>query len=143
MNTIRNRVKEMKLMRGRDLLGHDDNPRIHPLFQRQGVKGSVEETGVTDVLRAYYSERNGGKLTLLDGHVRREEFPDLTWPVIILDLTDEEADKQLLVEDGLGTMAEYDPVKVRELSARARIENVGLRAAAFPSCTSLNLQVKP
>jgi len=130
MNDIRNRVKEMVIMSGRDLLGHDDNPRVHPLFQRQGVRGSVNETGITDVLKAYYSEQNGGKLTLLDGHVRREEFPDLMWPVIILDINDEEADKQILVEDGLGTMAEYDPVKVRELSARANIQNSDLRAAA-------------
>lgn len=130
MDDIRNRVIEMRVISGRDLLGHDDNPRTHPLFQRKGVRGSVNETGITDVLRAYHSERNGGKLTLLDGHVRREEFPDLVWPVIILDLTDEEADKQLLVEDGLGMLAEYDPVKVKILAERARIKNSDLIAAA-------------
>lgn len=130
MNEIRNRIIEYTLKSGRDFLDHNDNPRVHPMLQRGGIRGSVNETGVTDVLRAYYSERNGGKLTLLDGHARRSEFPDLMWPVLILDIDDAEADKQILIEDGLGSMAEYDPVRVGELSARANIQNAELRAAA-------------
>ena len=122
-STPRVRIKDMKLIRGSELIGHDNNPRIHPLYQREALNGSIDQDGITDVLRAYPSARNGGKLTLINGHMRTDEHPDIHWPVVILDLDDEEADRQLLVSDAISSWAQMDPLKVDVLVTRAKAAN--------------------
>lgn len=123
------RILEMKVMRGRDISPHANNPYIHPTYARETLVGSVDQDGITDVLRAYYSERNGGSLTFLNGHMRAEEYPDAYWPVVILDLNDEEADRQLLVGDTIASWRQSDPLKIGDLVARANAMNAGLEKA--------------
>lgn len=126
---IRNRVVETRLVRAGDLLDHEGNPFIHPLFQRQAVEGTLEEIGIVDVLKVYPSARNGGALTLLDGHLRKHIDPDLVWPVAVLDLTDEEADAQLMLHNVTGQWAEVNPLAMQALIDRARSENEKTEAA--------------
>lgn len=126
---IRNRVVETVLMRAGDLLDHEGNPFIHPLYQREAVEGSLEEIGIVDVLKAYYSERSGGKLKIFDGHLRKSIDPDTMWPVVITDLTDEEADAQLVMHNTSGQWAEVNPLKMQELIERAKVHNEKLVAA--------------
>lgn len=110
--SIRNRVVEVRHMKPVDLKGHDGNFRLHPAFQRKALKGSLTEVGISDVLKAYHSERNGGALTLVDGHLRREDYGQVTWPVVILDIDDREADKLLLYFDAITALAELDADKL-------------------------------
>ena len=75
------------------------------------LRGLLEQVGVAGALIAYHSERNGGKLTLIDGHLRRQDF-DLDWPTLILDVNDAEADLLLATHDPLAALAEYDQQKL-------------------------------
>lgn len=138
---IRNRVVETRLIRAGDLLDNEGNPYIHPLFQQAAVEGSLEEVGIVDVLKIYPSERNGGKLTLLDGHLRKHVDPDLLWPCVILDLTDEEADAQLVVHNATGQWAEVNPLAMQALLEKAKLQNEKMQAAHSRMAESIAEQV--
>lgn len=95
-------------MRGSDLESHIGNWREHPIGQAQVLAGVLKEIGIADALLAWRSERNGGKLTTFDGHLRKEIAPDSEWPVLVTDLTDAEADAMLAVHDPIAGMASTD-----------------------------------
>src|SRR5437773_730344 len=113
-DTIRDRVQEFRRVPARELLDHEGNPRRHPQAQRDALRGVLEQVGIADALVAYHSQRNGGKLTLVDGHLRKQDY-DLDWPTLILDVTDEEADLLLATHDPLAALAEYDRPKLQAL----------------------------
>ena len=142
MSDIRNRVKEMVLLRGRDLMAHDGNFRMHPEMQKRALAGRLQQAGITGALKAYYSERNGGQLTLIDGHCRAEDHPDTTWPVLILDLNDQEADEDLMMWDTITTWAQTDPVKLNELVQKARVANAEIGVAIDRIRNSIRDQVE-
>lgn len=123
--TLRDRVQEFRRVSSVDLLDNAGNWRRHPLAQRQALAGLLQEVGIAGALTAYHSERNGGALTLIDGHLRKETAAT-EWPVLVLDVTDEEADKLLAVYDPLGAMAEADGEKLRALLADVETESEGL-----------------
>jgi len=97
-----------------ELMDNAKNWRIHPRAQEAGLAGVLGKIGKVDVLKAYISERYGG-LTLFDGHLRKHIAPDETWPVVICDLTDEEADLVIATLDPLSAMAEADAAQVQVL----------------------------
>ena len=107
---IRDRIVELVRVPASELVDNDRNWRVHPYAQRQAIAESLEGIGIADALIAYHSERAGGKLTLIDGHARREETEDdkVEWPVLILDVTDAEADQLLLTLDPMTGMASAD-----------------------------------
>ena len=78
--TVRNRIVEFTTVRAGDLVDHEGNWRVHPLYQREALEGRLEEVGITDVIKLYRSARNGGRLTVIDGHLRKSTDPDLLWP---------------------------------------------------------------
>lgn len=127
--TIRNRIVEFKLFRAGDLLDNDGNWRVHPLYQREALEGRLEEVGITDVLKVYYSPRAGGRPVIIDGHLRKSVDPSLTWPAVVLDLDDDEADDELAFHDALTGWAEINPLKLDALLAKARAENERVAAA--------------
>src|SRR6516225_1451012 len=77
--SIRDRVREFRRVPARELLDNDGNPRRHPEAQRDALRGVLEQVGIAGALVAYHSERNGGQLTLIDGHLRRQDY-NLDWP---------------------------------------------------------------
>ncbi len=121
--SIRNRVVEMRLVRAGDLLDHLGNWRVHPLYQKRALEGRLRQTGITDALKAYHSARAGGALVLIDGHLRKADNPETIWPVLILDLTDEEADEELAFHDAIGAWAETNPLALQALIDKARAAN--------------------
>jgi hypothetical protein len=72
-NPIRDRIQDFRRVAARDLLDNDGNPRLHPQAQRDALRGVLEQVGIAGALVAYDSERNGGKLTLIDGHLRKQD----------------------------------------------------------------------
>lgn len=56
-----------------------------------------------------------GSLMLIDGHLRAETAADAPVPVLVLDVTEAEADKILATLDPLSAMANSDAVKLDEL----------------------------
>lgn len=102
------------------------------------MRDVLVEIGYADTLPA--RELPDGRLTLIDGHLRKETMPDAQVPGLVLDVTEEEADKILITLDPLTAMAEADSDRVKAL-----IETVGgssdaveelLRRTAGSNCGS-------
>lgn len=119
----RNRVVELITVRAAELLDHDGNWRVHPIYQRRALEGRLKQTGITDVLKVYRSTRAGGRLVIIDGHLRKSVDPDALWPAVVLDLTDEEADEELAFHDTIGAWAETNPLALQALLDKARQDN--------------------
>ncbi len=119
---IRDRVREFRRVPAGELLDNDGNPRRHPQAQRDALRGVLEQVGIAGALVAYHSERNGGRLTLIDGHLRRHDY-DLDWPTLILDVSDAEADLLLATHDPLAALAEYDKPKLDALLQEVRAKS--------------------
>jgi hypothetical protein len=73
----------------------------------------LAEVGMADACLA--RELPDGSLMLIDGHLRAETAADAKVPVLILDVTEAEADKLLATLDPLSSMANSDAVKLDEL----------------------------
>jgi hypothetical protein len=121
-STIRDRIKEFRRVPARELLDNQGNPRRHPQAQRDALRGVLEQVGIADALVAYHSERNGGQLTLIDGHLRKEEF-EVDWPTLVLDVSDAEADLLLATHDPLAALAEYDKPRLEALLQEVRAKS--------------------
>jgi len=113
--TIRDRIKELRRVPARDLIPNAKNWRKHPERQRKAMTAVLGEIGYADALLA--RETADGKLVLIDGHLRAEVTPDTEVPVLVLDVTPEEADKILATLDPLAGMAEIDAPLWTELLA--------------------------
>jgi hypothetical protein len=105
---LRNRVIERRRMRTAELRPHPQNARRHPDTQARSLEAVIREVGQVGELYAYHSEKLDGALTLLDGHLRLERFPDSEWDIAITDLTDTEAALMLASRDRVTELAEWD-----------------------------------
>ncbi|MDR7492179.1 MAG: hypothetical protein QN122_12105 [Armatimonadota bacterium] len=123
---IRDRVKEVRRVRASDLAANPRNWRLHPYAQRAVLAEVLERVGVAGALLAYESQRNGGALTLIDGHARVHEAPEVEWPVVVLDVSDEEADLLLATLDPMVSLAEPQGDKLGELLADIQGGSPGL-----------------
>lgn len=109
---FRDRIVELRRVSGRDLAPNPRNWRQHPDEQRRAVTAVLEQIGIADALIAF--EDDDG-LTLLDGHLRRNLDPDQEYPVLITDLTGEEADVFLATFDPLTDLATADQTMLESL----------------------------
>jgi hypothetical protein len=91
-----------------------------PAEQAAALRGLLAEIGYADVLIA--REKPDG-IVLIGGHLRAETTPNMMVPVVIVDLTEEEADKLLLTGDALTGMAVADAKQVQALLATLPFEN--------------------
>ena len=141
---IRDRIKELRRVPARSLAHHPRNWRTHPKAQQEALKGVLTEIGWADAVIA--RERPDGSLELIDGHLRAGTDPDAAVPVLVLDVTEEEADKLLVTIDPLAAMATTDAAKLETLlsSVSFKAEEVarmldglgrsaGIAAAALPA----------
>src|SRR5260370_19512866 len=64
---------------------------------------------------------------LIDGNLRAATTPDAEVPVLILDVTAEEADKILLTLDPLAALAESDSERVKLLLETVRTDDQAVR----------------
>ena len=117
----------MQYLKPAELRPNPRNWRKHPKAQSDALAGILAEVGIAGALLAYKSERNGGALTLIDGHMRTETA-DAEWPVLVLDLSDAEADLLLASYDPLSKMAETDPAALGALLADIQTAEEGLSA---------------
>jgi len=125
--TFRDRIVDFQRINVNELQPHPRNARLHPVRQRQAVKGLLTELGYVD---AYIARKTpDGQLQILDGHLRHEETPDQEVPVLIVDLDEHEAETFLLTFDRTGEMAEWDIDMVTELLQKQPIENEDVKAA--------------
>jgi len=122
---IRDRVKELRRVPAGQLKPNPKNWRVHPKAQQEALKGILAEVGYADALIA--REMPDGSLQLLDGHLRAETTPDMSVPVLVLDLNDAEADMVLATLDPLAGLAGIDPEKLTGLLSEIRTDSAGLR----------------
>lgn len=123
---IRDRIIELRRIPAAELQDNAGNWRTHPKAQRDAFRALAVQVGVAGALLAYHSERAGGALVVIDGHMRKGEYPDFEWPVLVTDLDDAEADLLLATYDPLAAMAEVNAEKLRELSARTQTDDPAL-----------------
>jgi hypothetical protein len=122
---IRDRIKELQRVRAGDLVPHPGNWRAHPGVQRAALHASLEEFGYAAAL--IVCRLPDGRLMIIDGHLRADIDPDAWVPVLILDVTREEADKLLLVLDPLSAMAERESERIEALLSTVQTNNEALR----------------
>jgi len=102
---MRDRVKELRRVPASELRANPKNWRTHPPAQEAALKGVLAEIGFADAMIARETEHG---LELIDGHLRREVMGDQEVPVLVLDVTEEEADQLLLTLDPLAMMSHAD-----------------------------------
>jgi hypothetical protein len=116
--SIRDRIVELRRVRARDLRANPKNWRKHPEEQREVLRGLLEEIGYADALLV--RETDDDVLELIDGHLRAETTPDDLVPVLVLDVTEKEADMLLATHDPLAAMAETDDDALARLLAELK-----------------------
>ena len=122
---IRDRIKSFRRVKSCDLLPNPRNWRRHPQAQQDAMRGLLAEIGFAGAALA--RETKDG-LQLIDGHLRTELSPDQKIPVLVLDVTQAEADKLLATFDPVGKMAEADPAALAKLLAQIDTESDALAA---------------
>ena len=120
---IRDRIKDFRRVKGRDLLPNPRNWRRHPQAQRDAMRAILEEVGFAG---AALARETPAGLMLIDGHLRAEIEPDAELPVLVVDVDDAEAAKLLATFDPLGKMAESDPDALGKLLAEIDTESEAL-----------------
>jgi DNA modification methylase len=118
---IRDRIKELRRVRASELVPNPKNWRRHPKEQAAALRGLLSEIGYADALLA--RELDDGRLMLIDGHLRAETTKKATVPVLVLDVTEDEADKLLLTLDPLAAMALADQPGVAALLETVRTDS--------------------
>lgn len=102
---MKDRIKEFRRVPASELLPNPRNWRLHPQAQESALRGVLDEIGVADAVIVRETEDG---LELIDGHLRRDVLGDQPVPVLVLDVTEEEAEKLLLTLDPLAMMAHAD-----------------------------------
>jgi len=118
---IADRIKELRRVRAKDLLPNPKNWRRHPKAQADALRALLADVGYADALLT--RELSDGRLQLVDGHLRAQITPDSLVPVLVLDLTEEEADKVLATLDPLAAMAETDAERIKALLQTVRTDD--------------------
>ena len=113
--TWRNRILGLEEHKAGELLDHPLQFKSHPDRQGRVLRGIFDDIGIADALVAYKSKRAKGMLVKIDGHGRAGLDPDQPWPVLILDLTDDEADYLISLLDKSAELSVIDD----DLYARA------------------------
>lgn len=121
---LRDRIKELRRVPASELLPNPKNWRTHPAEQADAMRGVLAEVGIADAVLARETEHG---LMLIDGHLRADVAPGSIWPVLVLDVTEEEADKLLATLDPLAGMAEVDEAKLGKLLASIDTESEALQ----------------
>ena len=112
---IRDRVKELRRVKASELRVNPANPRTHPEAQGGALAAMLARLGVAAAVVA--RELPGGALELIDGHLRTELLAEQEIPVLVLDVTEQEARELLATMDAIGGMAEPDTEKLGALLA--------------------------
>ena len=123
---IRDRIKELRRVPAKELLPNPKNWRAHPPAQKEALQGLLAELGYCDATIA--RELPDGKLQLIDGHLRCETTPDMEVPVLVLDVSEAEADKLLVTLDPLASLAQADRAALTSLLASVDTDSAAVQA---------------
>lgn len=100
---IRDRIRELRRVPAGELKANPKNWRTHSQGQLDALSEIIREVGFAGATLA--RELEDGSLQLLDGHARQAIAGDDPIPVLVLDVTESEADKIIATYDPLGYLA--------------------------------------
>lgn len=109
---IRDRIQDFRRVPASKILPNPKNWRTHSEKQANAMRATLAEIGFADAVLVRETP-NG--LMLIDGHLRTETAGDAIVPVLVLDVTELEADKLLATLDPLAAMAGQDTEKMADL----------------------------
>jgi len=115
---IQDRVKSLRRVKAADLRRSGKNWRTHPNEQQKALESSLGTIGFAGAVVA--REDEDGKLVIIDGHLRADVSDDQKVPVLLVDLTEQEADALLATTDGIGAMAGTNTDALMELLREAQ-----------------------
>ena len=124
--SIRNRVRELRHVRADQLRPHPRNWRMHPTEQQAALAAVLDAIGYAGALLA--RECDDGTLELIDGHLRAATTPEVEIPVLVVDLSAEEAALLLAVHDPLAAMARTDAETLLALTSDLDVRHAELEA---------------
>ena len=127
---IKNRIVGLEYHRADSLVLNKDNFRKHPTRQIKYLNDAIAEIGIAGACLAWKCQETG-KLTLIDGHLRASLNPEAELPVLVLDLTDEEAKKLLLTYDSVTGLAKVDKDLYNDLFKQVEFSIKNLRIPLF------------
>lgn len=122
---IRDRIVDFRRVPASELVPHPLNWRTHPDAQRRALRAVLEEIGYAGAALARLLP--DGRLQLIDGHLRAEETPNMSVPVLVTDLDEKEAELMLLTHDPLAALAGTNEANAAELLAGVETENADLK----------------
>jgi len=122
---IRDRIKELRRVPASSLVVNPENWREHPPEQRAALRAVLEAIGFAGAELTV--ELPDGRLMLIDGHLRREEAGDQIVPVLVTDLTENEAREMLATFDPIGAMATTNSAAVDALLGKVQLESPALK----------------
>ncbi|MBL8815245.1 MAG: DNA modification methylase [Planctomyces sp.] len=111
--TFRDRIREFRKIKAADLVVNELNWRVHPENQKSAMRAVLSEIGWVDAIMV--RERGDGKFQIVDGHLRASMAPDDEVPVLVIDVTEEEANKILVTFDPIAAMAESNATNLDTL----------------------------
>jgi len=114
MTDFRNRIIGLEYVDTADLLPHPENWRVHSQAQGNALLGILADVGIADALLVYHSEKYAHPSVVIDGNLRTTKAPQ-KWPVLRLDVSDEEAAYILVTHDPLAALAKADAEKLDAL----------------------------
>lgn len=121
---IRDRIVGFQRVKAKDITVNPLNWRVHNEAQRSTLRDLLSEVGIAGALIC--RQMPDGKLLLIDGELRQGTDPKISWPVLVLDVSEEEANKLLLSMDPLSAMATADLAKIDLLRAMAPTESANI-----------------
>jgi DNA modification methylase len=121
---MKDRISSFVRVKASELGASSSNFRKHPKIQRDALVGVLEEIGYASALVARRGQ--DGELVLIDGHLRADLDPDQQVPVLVLDVSEAEADKLIASMDPIAAMARSDPAALLSLLERVDSASEGL-----------------
>lgn len=114
---FRDRIREFRRVPAELITPHPKNPRRHGPDQKFAMRGLLEKIGYVDAL--IVRELPDGHYQLLNGHMRHDLCEGAAaLPVLVVDVTEAEADLVLATYDEVGEMALSDEELADELATQ-------------------------
>lgn len=110
---FKDRIVELRRVPASELVENPKNWRRHGEDQRRGLRSLVEKIGFAgaELVRIM----DDGRLMLIDGHLRKDEYKKQSLPVLVTDLSEAEADLLLATFDPIGALATTDDEALESL----------------------------
>ncbi len=110
---VRDRIREFRRMPANAIRPHPENWRTHGKHQLAALRGVLEQIGFAGAVLAFEDPEWG--LTCIDGHARETLMGEADVPVLVTDLTREEARTVLATFDPIGALAGADDERLAEI----------------------------